>query len=232
MMGAETAVAATVALKVVVERVGGLKAVETGEAVEEALEETVAVAAREVARAAAVRVGATVAVARAEKKAGVVMVEEKAVVVMAMGLVEEATEAATVEVGRVAGLAAVESAARRRQPPFGSRSRCSRCRRGRDCTLSPHRHHRTIRRSPTSRRRRGSCQSKHQSKSRLQRSLQSRSSSRSRGCNRRMHMRRAPLQVCAWLGANNWWLWDWCIPRPPECTNHRQKWRRGRSRYC
>ena len=37
MMGAETAVAATVALKVVVEWVAGLKAVETGEAVEEAL---------------------------------------------------------------------------------------------------------------------------------------------------------------------------------------------------
>ena len=230
MVGAETAVAATVALKVVVERVAGLKAVETGEAVEEALEETVAVAAREVARAAAVRVGATVAVARAEKKAGVVMVEEKAVVVMAMGLVEEATEAATVE--GVAGLAAVESAARRRQPPFGSRSRCSRCRRGRDCTLSPHRHHRTNRRSPTSRRRRGSCRSTHQSKSRLRRSPRSRSSSRSRVCNRRLHMRRAPLRVCAWLGASNWWLGDWCIPRPPECTNHRQKWRRGRSRYC
>ena len=232
MMGAETAVAATVALKVVVERVAGLKAVETGEAVEEALEETVDVAAREVARAAAVRVGATVAVARAEKKAGVVMVEEKAVVVMAMGLVEEATEAATVEVGRVAGLAAVETAARRRQQPFGSRSRCSRCRRGRDCTLSPHRHHRTNRRSPTSRRRRGSCRSTHQSKSRLRRSPRSRSSSRSRVCNRRLHMRRAPLRVCAWLGASNWWLGDWCIPRPPECTNHRQKWRRGRSRYC
>ena len=232
MGGAETAVAATVALKVVVERVAVLKAVETGEAVEEALEETVAVAAREVARAAAVRVGATVAVARAEKKAGVVMVEEKAVVVMAMGLVEEATEAATVEVGRVAGLAAVESAARRRQQPFGSRSRCSRCRRGRDCTLSPHRHHRTNRRSPTSRRRRGSCRSTHQSKSRLRRSPWSRSSSRSRVCNRRLHMRRAPLRVCAWLGASNWWLGDWCIPRPPECTNHRQKWRRGRSRYC
>ena len=232
MVGAETAVAATVALKVVVERVAGLKAVETGEAVEEAFEETVDVAAREVARAAAVRVGATVAVARAEKKAGVVMVEEKAVVVMAMGLVEEATEAATVEVGRVAGLAAVESAARRRQQPFGSRSRCSRCRRGRDCTLSPHRHHRTNRRSPTSRRRRGSCRSTHQSKSRLRRSPRSRSSSRSRVCNRRLHMRRAPLRVCAWLGASNWWLGDWCIPRPPECTNHRQKWRRGRSRYC
>ena len=232
MVGAETAVAATVALKVVVERVAGLKAVETGEAVEEALEETVAVAAREVARAAAVRVGATVAVARAEKKAGVVMVEEKAVVVMAMGLVEEATEAATVEVGRVAALAAVETAARRRQQPFGSRSRCSRCRRGRDCTLSPHRHHRTNRRSPTSRRRRGSCRSTHQSKSRLRRSPRSRSSSRSRVCNRRLHMRRAPLRVCAWLGASNWWLGDWCIPRPPECTNHRQKWRRGRSRYC
>ena len=232
MVGAETAVAATVALKVVVERVAGLKAVETGEAVEEALEATVDVAAREVARAAAVRVGATVAVARAEKKAGVVMVEEKAVVVMAMGLVEEATEAATVEVGRVAGLAAVESAARRRQQPFGSRSRCSRCRRGRDCTLSPHRHHRTNRRSPTSRRRRGSCRSTHQSKSRLRRSPRSRSSSRSRVCNRRLHMRRAPLRVCAWLGASNWWLGDWCIPRPPECTNHRQKWRRGRSRYC
>ena len=232
MVGAETAVAATVALKVVVERVAVLKAVETGEAVEEALEETVDVAAREVARAAAVRVGATVAVARAEKKAGVVMVEEKAVVVMAMGLVEEATEAATVEVGRVAGLAAVESAARRRQQPFGSRSRCSRCRRGRDCTLSPHRHHRTNRRSPTSRRRRGSCRSTHQSKSRLRRSPRSRSSSRSRVCNRRLHMRRAPLRVCAWLGASNWWLGDWCIPRPPECTNHRQKWRRGRSRYC
>ena len=228
-MGAETAVAATVALKVVVERVAGLKAVETGEAVEEALEETVAVAAREVARAAAVRVGATVAVARAEKKAGVVMVEEKAVVVMAMGLVEEATEAATVEVGRVAALAAVETAARRRQQPFGSRSRC---RRGRDCTLSPPRHHRTNRRSPTSRRRRGSCRSTHQSKSRLRRSPRSRSSSRSRVCNRRLHMRRAPLRVCAWLGASNWWLGDWCIPRPPECTNHRQKWRRGRSRYC
>ena len=220
------------ALKVVVERVAGLKAVETGEAVEEALEETVAVAAREVARAAAVRVGATVAVARAEKKAGVVMVEEKAVVVMAMGLVEEATEAATVEVGRVAALAAVETAARRRQQPFGSRSRCSRCRRGRDCTLSPPRHHRTNRRSPTSRRRRGSCRSTHQSKSRLRRSPRSRSSSRSRVCNRRLHMRRAPLRVCAWLGASNWWLGDWCIPRPPECTNHRQKWRRGRSRYC
>ena len=224
--------AATVALKVVVERVAVLKAVETGEAVEEALEETVDVAAREVARAAAVRVGATVAVARAEKKAGVVMVEEKAVVVMAMGLVEEATEAATVEVGRVAGLAAVETAARRRQPPFGSRSRCSRCRRGRDCTLSPPRHHHTNRRSPTSRRRRGSCRSTHQSKSRLRRSPRSRSSSRSRVCNRRLHMRRAPLRVCAWLGASNWWLGDWCIPRPPECTNHRQKWRRGRSRYC